>query len=162
MSIRECVNCAASTRNGTRCKNTTCIYTEFCAVHTKALFDLAIKPSAIPAAGKGLFTLKSIKKNANIAKYTGDIKTLAAYKAKPSGYAVAISHGRVMDAASTQNSLGRYANDCRAVNRGHCRGPNARFSVSNRGGNTMIWIKATKHIPANSEIFVSYGKGYWK
>ena len=71
MSVRECVTCAAETKSGNRCKNITCIYTEFCSVHTKLLFDLSVSPSNISNGGKGLFTLKAIKKGGNIAKYTG-------------------------------------------------------------------------------------------
>jgi hypothetical protein len=46
----------------------------------------------------------------------------ASYNANPGGYAVAIPRGRsrvprIMDAASTQSDLGRYANDCRPANR---------------------------------------------
>jgi SET domain-containing protein len=164
MSIRECVRCSAATKKGIRCKNRTCIYSEFCAAHTKAIFDLALKPSAIPGAGTGLFTLKPIKKNTNIAEYSGDILTQASYDATDSGYGVAISRGRIMDAASTQSDLGRYANHCRSANKraGHCKGNNARFSVSNRNGSTIINLKATKNILPGSEIFVSYGASYWK
>ena len=164
MSVRECVQCSAPTRRGTRCKLRTCMYSEFCHAHTKQLFDLALKPSHIPGAGKGLFTLKSIARNANIAKYTGDVKTLAEYDASPSGYAVAINRNRVVDAASTQSALGRYVNDCRRANRraGHCAGPNARFVVNNRHDPPIIWLRATKNIPAGSEIFVPYGAAYWR
>jgi hypothetical protein len=70
----------------------------------------------------------------------------------------------VIDAASTQRDLGRYANDCRAADEraGHCKGSNARYSVSNRNNATRIHLKATKNIPPGSEIFVSYGASYWK
>ena len=109
MSVKECVQCAAATRHGRgpRCKKITCIYSEFCPAHTKALFDLSLKSSNIPGAGKGLFTTKAIAKNKNISKYTGDIKTVAAYNANPSGYAVAIPKNRVVDAAATQSGIAR-------------------------------------------------------
>jgi hypothetical protein len=163
MSIRECVQCAAATKAGARCKNRTCIYSEFCATHTKALFDLAIKPSGIASASKGLFTTKYIKKGAKIAKYTGDIKTQAAYNANDSGYGIAISNGRILDAASTQSDLGRYANDCRRANRNarECKGNNSRFSVSNKKGESTVWVVATRNILANTEVFIPYGRGYW-
>jgi hypothetical protein len=100
MSMRECVQCEAATRRGQRCKNRTCKYLEFCATHTKAIFDMALKPSQIPGAGTGLFTMVAIPRNQNIAKYTGEIKSQAAYDAKSSGYGIALSRGRVLDAAS--------------------------------------------------------------
>ena len=134
MSIRGCTRCGASTRRGTRCKLRTCLYSEFCHAHTKQLFDLALRASHIQNSGKGLFTLKAIPNNANIANYTGDGKSLEEYNANPSDYAVAISRGRLIDAASTQSAIGRYANDCRNVNRqaGQCNGPNSRFVINNR------------------------------
>jgi hypothetical protein len=139
------------------------MYSEFCHTHTKAIFDLALKPSTIPNASRGLFTTKQIRAGKKIARYSGVIKTQAAYNANPSGYAVAISRGRVMDAASTQSKLGRYANDCRPANKraNQCKGNNAKFSVKNEGGVTTIWLKATKNIPANTEVFIPYGAGYW-
>ena len=161
MSVRECVQCAAATRKGPRCKKNTCMYSEFCAVHTKSIFDLALKPSRIPGSGTGLFTTVAIPKNKNIAKYTGVIKSKTAYNENPSGYGVALSRGRVLDAASTQSGVARYVNSCRAANKraGHCSGNNAKFVVNNR--TDSVWVRAIKNIPAGSEIFMSYGAGYW-
>ena len=107
----------------------------------------------------------SIPSKTKIADYTGVIKTQAQNDVKPSGYALAIPHGKVLDAASTQSGLARYANDCRAKNKRagqcQCKGSNARFGTLTRGGVTRVWLTSTKMIRANSEIFVSYGKEYW-
>lgn len=164
MSVRECVQCSAETRKGDRCKKSTCKYSEFCRQHTIKLFELVLRPSNIPESGTGLYTTKNIPAKKRIAKYTGDIKTLEQYRENPSGYAVAIPRGRVIDARSTQSGIARYANDCRPVNRreGHCRGNNAKFSISTRKGETSAWLVSTKRIPADSEIFVSYGRDYWR
>ncbi len=161
---RDCVRCSAETRRGTRCKNTTCMYSEFCRAHTIQLFNLVLRNSTIPDSGKGLVTTVAIPPKTRIAKYTGDIKTIEEYRADPSGYAVNIPRGRVVDARSTQSGIARYANHCRTINkrRGECNGNNAKFSVSTRGGITSIWLVSTKRIPAGSEIFVSYGSGYWR
>jgi SET domain-containing protein len=164
MSVKECVQCSAQTRNGKRCKNTTCIYSEFCRAHTIQLFDLVLKKSSIPNSGKGLFTAVAIPPKKRIAKYTGDIKTIEQYKANPSGYAVAIPRGRVIDARSTQSGIARYANDCRLANKrnGDCKGNNSKFSISTRAGVTSIFLVSTKRISAGEEIFVSYGgKSFW-
>ena len=163
MSIRECVRCSAKPRKGSQCRNTTCIYSKFCNVHTKQLFDLYLKESSIPGSGTGLFTSKFILSKTTIANYTGLIKTQAQNDVKPSGYALAIPHGKVLDDASTQSGLARYANDCRAGNKrsGQCKGSNAKFSTLTRDGVTSVGLTSTKLIPANSEIFVSYGRGYW-
>ena len=164
MSIKECVRCSAATKLGNQCKINTCKYSEFCWQHTKQLFDLGIKPSAIPNAGSGLFTYKEIPANKTICMYKGDILTRETYNANNSGYGVSISNGRVIDAKSTQSCLGRYANNCRPVDKtaGICNGNNAKFSIYQRAGRTTIRIKSTKRIPANSEVYVSYGAGFWR
>ena len=161
MSLRECAQCIASTRKGSQCKNKTCKYSEFCRVHTKQIFDLVLKPSQIPGASTGLFTTVAIGKNKNIARYTGQVKSLEEYNVNPTGYAISLSRGRVLDAASTQAGIARYANDCRAKNKrlGDCKGNNARFVVNHR--TDSVWLRSTKKIPIGSEIFVSYGTGYW-
>lgn len=165
MSTRECVRCSAQTRKNTQCKRTTCIYSDFCSTHTKQLLGLYLRKSSIPESGKGLFTAKEIPPRTRIAKYTGTIKTRAAYNANPSGYGVGLPRGKVMNAASTQSGIARYANDCRPANRRlkQCKGNNSKFNVSVRDGINSVWLTSTKRIPANTEIFVSYGgRGYWK
>ena len=164
MSIRECVRCSAQTKKGARCKRTTCAYSTFCNTHTKQLFGLYLRKSSISGSGKGLFTVKEIPPKTRIAKYTGTIKTRTAYDAKPSGYGVGLPRGKVMDAASTQSGIARYANDCRTANQRlkQCKGNNSKFNVSARAGTSSVWLTSTKRIPANTEIFVSYGgRGYW-
>jgi hypothetical protein len=163
MSVRDCVQCSASTRNGQQCSKMTCLYSEFCAIHTKSLFDLQIKRSGIAGSGKGLFTTKQIKKGAKIARYTGTLMSNEEYAEAVSGYGLGVSHGRVIDAKSTQSSLGRNANSCLKQNKndGECPGNNAKFSIHNKGSIPTAWIKATKNIPAGNEIFIAYGRKYW-
>jgi hypothetical protein len=163
MSIKECVRCSGVTRKGTRCKNMTCIYPEFCAVHTRALQDLVLKPSKIKDGGKGLFTTRDIAKNERISQYTGKIVTQKDYDKEPSYYGVAIPKGMILDAASTQSGIARYANDCRSKNKkaGECTGNNTKFSMHTRAGKTYVWLTATKKIPKGSEINIGYGRGYW-
>jgi hypothetical protein len=161
--MRECVQCAAETAVGKRCKNRTCIYTEFCATHTKKLMDLELKPSAIAGAGRGLYTMVDIPKDTRISQYTGEMKTDKEYAKKESGYGVYLPGGKVLDAHSTQHGIARYANDCRTANKnkGECKGANARLTSNTRDGKTTVWLKSTKKIMAGHEIFISYGRGYW-
>ena len=163
MSITECDRCNATTRSGARCKQRTCKYAMMCWQHTKQLLHLGVRDSAIPAAGQGLFTYVDIPVNRVICSYDGENISRAAYSANRSEYGVHIPGGRVIDGASTQSSIGRYANNCRPADRaaGHCRGNNAKFSISTRAGVSTINIKSTKRIPAGGEIFVAYGSGYW-
>ena len=163
MSVTECDRCSATTRSGARCKSRTCKYAMMCWQHTKQLLHLGVRDSAVPAAGQGLFTYVDIPAKRVICSYGGENISRAAYDANRSDYGVGIPGGRVIDGASTQSSIGRYANNCRPADKaaGHCRGNNARFSISTREGQTTVNIKSTKPIPAGSEIFVAYGSGYW-
>jgi hypothetical protein len=107
--------------------------------------------------------MKAIKKGAKIADYTGDLVSIQDWNEGGEGdYGVQINKREVLDGRSTQSALGRYANHCRTANkkRGSCRGNNARFSINTK--KKTVSLKATRSIPANSEIFVSYGRQYWK
>lgn len=117
--------------------------------------------SHIPNSGKGLFTAVPIKKGTIVAKYSGNVVDKDEYEKNDTGYGVELSDGKILDASSTQHELGRYANDCRAMNRRakHCKGNNAILYENRR---KKVSVEATKNIPANSEIFVSYGATYWK
>ena len=68
----------------------------------------------------------------------------------------------LIDARSTQSALGRYVNSCLKKNKGDCKGNNAKFSISHRTNPPTVWVKATKNISAGSEIYIPYGRGYWK
>ena len=160
MSVVECAQCSATTRQGERCRIRTCKYAHMCWQHTKTLLHLGIKPSNIPNAGSGLFTYIDIPPKTIICKYEGTTIDRADYN--NSGYAVDIPKGRVIDGSSTQSSIGRYANNCRPSDKAHCKCNNAKFAISTRAGITTINIKSTKFIKAGSEIFVAYGRGYWK
>ena len=101
----ECVRCGADTRQNSRCKRRTCMRKDFCYQHLPKEKDVVVKKSAI--AGLGLFTVSSKKRGEFIADYTGQ---LIRDTAPRTPYAVAWSHGRVIDSNSTQDGVGRYAN----------------------------------------------------
>jgi SET domain-containing protein len=165
MSIRECKQCSADTIKGRQCKNRTCKYSLYCWIHTKKLFQLGLKTSGIPGTGTGLFTFKDIQPGEQIAKYTGKIKTQEEYDRNDSGYGIGIrdgpNKGKVVDAASTQSSNARYANDCQAKDKRkkHCKGNNAALLNLDNG---EIWLESIKLIKKGEEIFSSYGKDYWR
>ena len=163
MSVVECVKCSATNKNGKRCSRTTCKYAKYCHQHAKIILGLQVKKSTIPNTGQGLFTLKEIKKHEDITEYSGEKLTVEEANRKPeSGYGLLINKDTVIDGKSTQSSLGRYANDCRSVNvkAKYCKNNNARFVINHK--NKKVMLRATKKIPAGSEIFVSYGRSYWR
>ena len=166
MTTIDCVRCLAKTNSGLRCKRSTCIYSTYCFQHFSTKYDLKLKTSTIPNSGKGLFTLKEIPRNRNVAQYTGRLITEEQYEEEDSGYGASISNHRIVDANSTQDGIARYANDCRILNRNQkqCNGPNVEFVVNYDNGQEVpeIWLRSTKKILANSEIFLEYGDEYWE
>ena len=158
---RECVRCSANTTSGARCKRTTCKYAKFCFQHTKSKLGVVVKASGIPNSGQGLYAVKDIPNKSKIVSYGGKIVSAAHYNRHPSGYGIDIGKGRILDGKSTQSGLGRYANACTVADKRHkrCKGNNARLSINNAG---TASVKSTKSIKKGQEIFVSYGKQYWK
>ena len=111
----------------------------------------------------GLFTNKAIPKGAKVCDYTGKMVTTKEWNDGGEGdYGVQMNKNQVLDARSTQTALGRYANDCRNKNKKkkECQGRNAKFVINTK--KKTVRVVATKKIPAHSEIYVSYGKQYWK
>ena len=54
----KCLRCTATTKQGTRCKRTTCKYSPFCASH-KAYYAAQ---STIPNSGRGIFAAKNLRR----------------------------------------------------------------------------------------------------
>lgn len=162
MAVRECVRCnATNASNGNQCSRTTCKYPALCWQHSKTQAGLKIAPSRIPGAGQGLFATREFKKGQTICLY-GDVNTTSEeYEENQSGYGVQYSRDEVADAASTQAGIGRYADDCKVANRPHaCAGNNARFAINRRA--RRVTLKATKKIKVGDEIYVPYGRQYWR
>ena len=159
--VRECVRCAGTKSNGSRCSRTTCLYSKYCWQHTQSKKKLKIADSHIEEGGVGLYTLKPIRKGRIITPYGGELMTSDEYELDPSEYAIYITRDLVLDGRSSQSGLGRYVNDCRSEDRqaGDCRGNNSKIAV-NRQQRTAN-IKATRNIQRGEEIFASYGSEYW-
>ena len=140
-------------------------------MHTRQVFGLKLDSSGIPNSGTGLFSMKRFRRGAQIAKYTGVEMTQEEYDAIDSGYGIADQFGTVIDSASTQSTIARYANDCRPENKAQndCPGNNAEFvdfenydspDVEEEDKIDGVWLCASKTIRAGDEIFVDYGGNY--
>ena len=122
---------------------------------------LKVKKSGLPFAGKGLFTLKDIKKGELICEYEGERITwndaINRNDKHKGGYVYYINKNNCIDAYSYKNTFGRYANDAAGVGRINGFRNNSTYDVVKN----KVYIRATRNIPAGSEIFVSYGRSYW-
>ena len=121
--------------------------------------QLYVKKSTLPGAGKGLFTKKKIKKGTRIVEYKGEIltwKEVQKLADDRNGYVFYINSKQCIDAWNYKKALGRYANDAKGIGRVKGIKTNSEYVVGN--GKKKCYIEAIKDIPANSEIFVEYGK----
>lgn len=170
----ECNRCTATAENGQRCKLRTCIGVPLCWIHNRKNKHLAIKPSTIAGAGKGLFAIRTktkgltqaqkdapiFKKDQVITKYEGQEITNAELRARydkqtppvveyTAPYAFAFRHNDeviIVDSAC-KRGIAALAN-AKPHNR-------ANAKLTSRGN-----LTATKNIRDGQEIFTSYGKSY--
>lgn len=121
---------------------------------------LLVKKSTLPDSGKGLFTKTAIPKGTRIVEYKGRVTTWKEVKDDDgrNGYIFYITRNRVIDALPYKKALGRFANDARGFTRVKGVLNNSEYIVDDE----KCFIESTKPIPAGSEIFVDYGKDYWK
>jgi SET domain-containing protein len=122
--------------------------------------QLFVKKSTLTGAGKGLFTRKFIPKGTRIVEYKGKTRTWKEVQAEEdeNPYIYYVKRNYVIDALNDKKALARYANDATGLNREKHIKNNAEYVEDG----VRVFIEATRDIPANSEIFVSYGKEYWQ
>jgi uncharacterized protein len=119
--------------------------------------DLFVKKSTLRDSGKGLFTRRDIPKGALIAEYKGKITNWKEAKHVNNAYIYYVTRNHVIDAKTHVQSLARFANDARGLTRQKGVTNNAEYVEKGK----KVFIRATKKIPAGSEILVGYGKEYW-
>ncbi|MFP5471346.1 MAG: SET domain-containing protein [Bacteroidia bacterium] len=129
----------------------------------KEKYTLVVKKSQLPKAGKGLFTLENISKGELVVEYKGEIITDKEANRRAAnddayGYMFYINKKHCIDAYYTPQHKARYANDADGLGRTKNLKNNSVYEIVGK----KCFIKATKSIKAGEEIFVSYGKEYWK
>lgn len=146
--IKRTGQCIGHTAKGTRCKRKTA-RGDVCFMHLRGL-GLQIKKSTIPDSGLGVYSTRARKKNDYLTNYKGE-KAPAGIKIQ--GDYVLQQGSKYYDAKYSNSCVGRFLNDA--------RGPknNSRFSS---GYKYPISIRATKPIKKGDELFIPYGKAYWK
>jgi SET domain-containing protein len=121
--------------------------------------DLVVKRSSLPDSGKGLFTKVFIPKGTRIVEYKGKISTWkdVNHNDGKNGYIYYVNRNFVIDASVDKKALARYANDAKGLKQIKGIQNNSIY----RQDNMRVFIEATKDIPPDSEILVTYGKEYW-
>lgn len=108
----------------------------------------------------GLFASRFIPRGARIVEYKGkrcfwrEVK----HEDHSNPYLMRVDRIHAIDARKSVKTFGRYAND--ANGRSKMKGliNNAEYVSEGK----RCFIEATRNIPAGAEIFVSYGRDYWK
>ncbi|HRN46431.1 MAG TPA: SET domain-containing protein-lysine N-methyltransferase [Niabella sp.] len=120
---------------------------------------LKVKTSTLPKAGKGLFAKIDFSKGAIVAEYEGRLcKWKDVEDDVDNGYIYHINDSTVIDAAESVHTFGRYANDAAGFQKIEGVKNNAKYVEDGK----RVYIMATKKIYAGNEVFVSYGRLYWK
>lgn len=125
---------------------------------------LKVKKSQIPNSGKGLYTTHAIKKGEIVCEYEGEKLTwkecLSRNESQPGkgAYYFYVNAKNCVDAQYTLWALARYANDAAGFGRVKGLRNNSKYAVIK----SKPYIVATRNIKPEEEIFVSYGKEYWK
>ena len=121
--------------------------------------QLFIQPSTLPGAGMGLFTSIDIPRGTLIIEYLGTVTTWNDIKHEiDNPYLCYVNRNHVINGAPHPEHLARYANDAAGPVRLEGTRNNSFFEVDG----SRVFIKATRRIPAGTEIFVNYGKEYWE
>lgn len=122
--------------------------------------QLSVKKSQLPDAGKGLYTKVFIPKGTYIVEYKGTISKWKELEDKEwdNGYIYYVTRNHVINARPHPEHLARYAND--AAGLGRVKG--LRNNCVYRQKAKKVYIYSEKNIKPGEEIFVDYGKDYWK
>ena len=122
--------------------------------------QLFVKKSTIPNSGKGLFTKKLIPKGTLVVEYKGRVSKWSEVKDEDgkNGYIFYVKRNHVLDAKPFKSALARYANDAKGLTKIKGVINNCDYVIEGK----RAFVETKKDIPARSEIFVDYGKDYWK
>jgi SET domain-containing protein len=130
---------------------------------------LAVLPSNIPGAGKGLFALQSIRKGQILGEYTGEAVNTSRrsrHKVLADGvWLLATSPCelttllRTIGAALTcvDSAIDGSTGNSPLIYLNHSDTPNIEFQVDQAGNRKVPYAKATRDIYAGEELFVNYG-----
>lgn len=177
----ECGQCQFVKANDERCRNRVCIGHPYCWIHNKGQYAVKVRDSTIAAAGRGLFATEDIKKGQWITPYFGEtIPKTCLDQRYPGGedslapYTVEYGAGgrtRYVDSAcrrgiagmanalfdENNNPLPKEDHNAVLLYRKYEKAKRGRSPVKHT---RMLWLKATKAIPAGHEIFCHYGDDY--
>ena len=157
----ERMRCSGTTKAGQQCRRNVILHLDKCFQHLKSELGLLTKPSSIPGAGTGLWTVRNWKRGDKIVQYHGEILTDAELDERygpgdvTAPYTVEEKKNKHIDAACNRSTAA-------FINHQPNARANTRFAVSRNP--PAVWIVATKNIQATKdeprELFINYGRDY--
>lgn len=118
-----------------------------------------IGQSGIPGAGKGLFAMEPIKRGQTIVKVTGKRYTTKEVIETQSHNNYLLELNDESGDCIDVEGPARYANDAKGLTYIEGIYNNAQFCSDE---DHTMYLTATRTIAKGQEIFVSYGKAYWR
>ena len=154
MKRTPCARCVAIKKNGQRCKNMTCKWSPMCWAHRQ----VEVQESTIPNSGQGGFARVDLKKGAMVGRYTVGTMKLDANQLPPMNDRTHIwqkNANTFFDAEKTNSISGKF---------NACTSKDAKsIGCSNNAKiNSVGNVKLTKNVKKGQEIFVPYGRDYWR
>lgn len=157
--------------NNARCRNRVCFGSPLCWQHNKITYGVKARPSTIQGAGKGLFATRQFHPQNNpwiCPMICEDLPFNCVDHQRYPGatvapYAERRNQHRIVDCACSRG-IGSQAN-ARFYANGNIR-PLSQHNAITRlrptgpGGQTQIWLKATRIIHEDQEIFMHYGNQF--
>ena len=156
----QSMRCITIKKNGQQCKNIVVIGMPCCRSHLQTEYNVAVRPSQIPNAGKGLYAYNGepynneivFRTGQKICPYYGEIINLQTledrYGIYTAPYGIQVDNNTYEDGARMRG-VGSLIN--------HRANPNVRYSV---GRDKKIYIVAIKNIRNNVELYANYGRDY--
>jgi hypothetical protein len=137
-----------------------------CPAHARSIRGLEVKESTIAGAMRGLFTTRSFEAGEVIDYYLGKRYTDeewfpdmdSSYEGR---YAIQIDDLTVLPRFST-DCFSMYANDANKDGTDPSSNNSGFREDSSNPDHVEVVLVATRHISANTELFVSYGASYWQ
>lgn len=124
--------------------------------------DLTVRESQIPGSGKGLFTMVKIEKETIITEFTGEkiSHTVGAARSilKESDSILYLNKKYLLDSRKDRSCVASFINDAQGEKRTTKFENNTSMCIVNG----RIYVVADREIQAGEELFLSYGKVYWR
>ncbi len=153
-TIRISAQCAYL-HDGKRCQKITTITHPYCALHTREVLGVEVRPSQIKAAGLGLWAVRDFPKGTVLFHYEGERMTQSEYNERYAEdemgvYGIELNKKTIIDARRTDSGVARYV----CTYQGSTKKPNIEYQSDNK----VIEMITCRAVKAGEELLGDYGQ----